>query len=65
MQKLIDPNFIEFRLIALKDWLSAEILVLSTLGQVIFILSAFFAAYLARKQFMHLITWLTHWRGGG
>ena len=63
MQKLIDPNFIEFRLIALKDWLSAEILVLSTLGQVIFILSAFFAAYLARKQFMHLITWLTHWRG--
>ena len=30
---------------------------------IIFILLAFFAAYLARKQSMSLITWLTHWRG--
>ena len=63
MQKLIDTKFIEIQALALKDWLLAEILVLSTLGQVIFILLAFFAAYLARKHFISLITWLTHWRG--
>ena len=63
MQKLIDTKFIEIQALALKDWLLAEIFVLNTLGQVIFILLAFFAAYLARKQFMSLITWLTHWRG--
>ena len=63
MQKLIDSKFLEIQALALKDWLLAEILVLNTLGQVIFILLAFFAAYLARKQSMSLITWLTHWRG--
>ncbi len=63
MQKLIDTKFLEIQAVALKDWLLAEIFVLSTLGQVIFILLAFFAAYLARKQSMSLITWLTHWRG--
>ena len=63
MQKLIDTKFIEIQALALKDWLLAEIFVFSTLGQVIFILLAFFAAYLARKQSMSLITWLTHWRG--
>ena len=63
MQKLIDTKFIEIQALALKDWLLAEIFVLNTLGQVIFILLAFFVAYLARKQFMILITWLTHWRG--
>ena len=63
MQKLIDTKFLEIQALALKDWLLAEIFVLSTLGQVIFILLAFFAAYLTRKQFMSLIAWLTHWRG--
>ncbi len=63
MQKLIDPKFIETQLLALTDWLFSEVFVLSTLGQVIFIILAFCMAYLARNQFLRLITWLTHWRG--
>ncbi len=63
MQKLIDPEFIEMQLIALRDWLFTEVLVISILGQIIFIVLAFLAAYLARKQFLRLITWVTQWRG--
>ena len=63
MQKLIDPRFIEIQLLGLKDWLFDEVLVLSSLGQIVFILAAFLVAYSARKQSEVLINQLTHWRG--
>ena len=63
MQKLIDPQFTEMQLLFLKDWLSNEVLVLGSLGQILFIMVAFLAAYSARRQSENLINKLTHWRG--
>ena len=63
MQKLVDPHFIETQLLFLKSWLFNEVLILSSLGQIVFILIAFMVAYSARQQSKGLINKLTHWRG--
>ncbi|MBT3989971.1 MAG: mechanosensitive ion channel [Rhodospirillaceae bacterium] len=48
MQKLFDPQYIETQFLALRDWLFSEVLVLSSLGQLIFIALAFLVAWAAR-----------------
>ena len=63
MQKLVDPHFIQTQLHFLKSWLFNEVLILSSLGQIVFILIAFMVAYSARQQSKGLINKLTHWRG--
>ena len=63
MQKLVDPHFIQTQLQFLKSWLFNEVLILSSLGQIVFILIAFMVAYSARQQSKGLINKLTHWRG--
>ncbi len=63
MQKFLDPQFIEIQLLVLKNWLFNEVFVLSSLGQILFIMLAFMVAYSARRQSKGLINKLTHWRG--
>ena len=62
MQKLLDPQYIEAQLLALKDWLFSEILVLSSLGQLIFIILAFLAAWAARPLITVWIHKLAEWK---
>jgi small-conductance mechanosensitive channel len=62
MQKLFDPRYIESQLLALKDWAFGEILVLSSLGQVIFIILAFMAAWAARPLITIWINKLGEWK---
>ena len=40
MQKILDPQFIEIQLLVLKNWLFNEVFVLSSLGQILFIMLA-------------------------
>ena len=62
MQKLFDPQYIEAQLLALKDWVFSEILVLSSLGQLIFIVLAFLAAWAARPLITSWINKLAEWK---
>tara|TARA_B100000315_G_scaffold234287_2_gene248174 strand:+ start:2140 stop:3474 length:1335 start_codon:yes stop_codon:yes gene_type:complete len=62
MQKLFDPQYIETQLLALKDWIFSEILVLSSLGQLIFIVLAFLAAWAARPLITKWIHKLAEWK---
>ena len=62
MQKLFDPHYIETQLLALKDWVFSEILVLSSLGQLIFIVLAFLAAWAARPLITTWINKLAKWK---
>ncbi len=62
MQKLFDPHYIETQLLALKDWVFTEILVLSSLGQLIFIVLAFLAAWAARPLITSWISKLAEWK---
>ncbi|MBT3917337.1 MAG: mechanosensitive ion channel [Rhodospirillaceae bacterium] len=62
MQKLFDPQYIEAQFLALKDWVFTEILVLSSLGQLIFIVLAFLAAWAARPLITTWITKLAAWK---
>ena len=65
MQKLFDPQYIEAQLLALKDWVFSEILVLSSLGQLIFIVLAFLAAWAARPLITSWINKLAEWKEAG
>ena len=63
MEKLIDPIYLETQARALLDWLLAEVLVLSSFGQLAVIAAAYFIAYAGRRKWGVLIALLTHWRG--
>ncbi|NQV56720.1 MAG: mechanosensitive ion channel [Rhodospirillales bacterium] len=62
-KKLVDPQFLQSQLLAMVDWLLAEIFVLSSLGQLAVILIAFLIALAARQQVGNGIAKLTQWRG--
>ncbi len=62
MQKLFDPHYIESQLLALKDWIFSEILVFSSLGQLIFIILAFLASWAARPLITRWISKLAEWK---
>jgi small-conductance mechanosensitive channel len=62
MQKLFDPRYVESQLLALKDWLFSELLSLSSLGQLIFIILAFMAAWAARPLITGWISKLGEWK---
>jgi small-conductance mechanosensitive channel len=62
MQKLFDPRYVESQLLALKDWLFSELLSLSSLGQLIFIILAFMAAWAARPLITRWISKLGEWK---
>jgi small-conductance mechanosensitive channel len=61
MQKLFDPQNIETQLLALIDLLLSEVFVLSSLGQLIIIISAFMAAWIARPVITPWIAKLGEW----
>ena len=61
MQKLFDPQNIETQLLALRDLLLSEVFVLSSLGQLIIIISAFMAAWIARPVITPWIAKLGEW----
>jgi small-conductance mechanosensitive channel len=63
MEKLVDPVYLETQSRALLDWLLAEVLVLSSFGQLAVIVLAYLIAYMGRRQWGRLIALLTHWRG--
>lgn len=63
MEKLVDPVYLEAQIRALLDWLLAEVLVLSSFGQLGVILAAYLIAFAGRRQWSVLIALLTHWRG--
>lgn len=63
MEKLLDPVYMESQARALLDWLLAEVLVLSSLGQLAVIVAAYLIAYAGRRKWGVLIALLTHWRG--
>jgi small-conductance mechanosensitive channel len=62
MQKLLDPQYIEAQFLVIRDWLFSEILVLSSLGQLIFIILAFLAAWAARPLITTWIHKLAEWK---
>ena len=62
MQKLFDPQYIETQLLAIKDWVFAEIFTLSSLSQLIFIVLAFMAAWAARPLITGWISKLGEWK---
>ena len=55
MQKLVDLRFVETHFLVLHEWLFNEVLVVSSLVQIVFVVSAFLAAYFVRKQSQTLI----------
>lgn len=63
MEKLVDPIYLETQFRALLDWMLAEVLVLSSFGQVAVIVVTYLIAYMGRRQWGKLIALLTHWRG--
>jgi small-conductance mechanosensitive channel len=62
MQKLFDPQYIETQILTIKDWVFSEILVLSSLGQLMFIILAFLAAWAARPLITGWINKLGEWK---
>lgn len=63
MQKLVDLRFVETHFLVLHEWLFNEVLVVSSLVQIVFVVTAFLAAYFVRKQSQTLINILTQWQG--
>ncbi len=62
MEKLLDPHFVEMQLLALKDWVFTEILVFSSLGQLVVIAVAFLIARMAKPKIDEWITKLATWK---
>ena len=61
MGKLFDPQYIETQLIALTEVLLSEVFILSSLSQLIIIVGAFMAAWIARPIITPWITKLGEW----
>jgi len=61
MGKLFDPQYIETQLIALTEVLLSEVFILSSLSQLIVIVGAFMAAWIARPIITPWITKLGEW----
>ncbi len=63
MQKLTDPQFLQEIFLAAKDWLFSEVLVLSSLGQIVVIVGAFVLAWALRSHAENLLRKLNRWKG--
>ena len=56
MRKLFDPQYLETQILTLTELLLSEVFILSSLGQLIIIVAAFMAAWVARPI---IIPWIT------
>ncbi len=63
MHKLTDPQFLQEVFMAAKDWLFSEVLVLSSLGQIVLIAGAFFLAWALRGRAEVLLRKSNRWKG--
>ena len=63
MRKLFDPQYLETQLLTLTELLLSEVFILSSLGQLIIIVGAFMAAWVARPIIIPWITKSGEWIG--
>jgi len=63
MQKLIDPQYLQYLALQIKDWVFSEVLVLSSLGQIAVIMGAFVLAWALRGHAKNLLEKLNRWKG--